>query len=135
MIQIRFASINDVDILAEHDVWIKKAVISKKISDSHILVAYDGPVFIGWLRYSLFWDNTPYMNMLHLVEKYRGKGIGKSLVEFWEQEMRGLGYKVVLTSSAQTELAQHFYVKLGYKAIGSFILADEPLEIIFSKFI
>ena len=49
--------------------------------------------------------------------------------------MRGLGDKVVLTSSAQTELAQHFYVKLGYKAVGSLILADEPLEIIFSKFI
>jgi len=47
--------------------------------------------------------------------------------------MRKNGHKIVLTSSAQTEFAQHFYVKLGYKAIGSFSIANEPLEIIFEK--
>ena len=47
--------------------------------------------------------------------------------------MHSLGYQIVLTSSLQTEIAQHFYVKLGYRAIGGLTLGDEPLELIFSK--
>jgi ribosomal protein S18 acetylase RimI-like enzyme len=56
-------------------------------------------------------------------------------VTFWEEDMKNKGCEVLLTSSAQDEYAQHFYVKLGYKAVGSFTLADEPLEIMFAKFI
>lgn len=33
---------------------------------------------IGWLRYSYFWDNIPFMNMLYINENYRNKGIGKN---------------------------------------------------------
>jgi hypothetical protein len=47
--------------------------------------------------------------------------------------MKAKGYKILLTSSAQTESAQHFYNRLGYKAIGGFNLLREPYEIIFCK--
>jgi ribosomal protein S18 acetylase RimI-like enzyme len=73
------------------------------------------------------------MNMLYLLEPHRGKGGGKQLVDFWEGEMKNRAYKVILTSAAQDEYAQHFYVKLGYKAIGSFTLDNDPLEIMFAK--
>ena len=38
-----------------------------------------------------------------------------------------------MTSSQQDEYAQHFYVKLGYRAVGSFMLEGDSLEIIFEK--
>lgn len=38
-----------------------------------------------------------------------------------------------MTSSAQDENAQHFYVKCGYRAIGSFMISGDPLEILFEK--
>ena len=63
----------------------------------------------------------------------QGGGMGKALVEHWERDMRQLGYQLVLTSTAQTETAQHFYEKLGYKAVGGFTLASQPFEIIFAK--
>ena len=132
---IRIANQNDVDIINTHDEWVNRDTIIKKIDDNQIYVVYDGDDFVGWLRYGLFWDTTPYMNMLFLLESHREKGIGKRLVTFWENEMKNKGYEVILTSSAQDEHAQHFYVKLGYKAIGSFTLDSDPLEIMFAKFI
>jgi ribosomal protein S18 acetylase RimI-like enzyme len=132
---IRLANHSDVDTIDTHDEWVNRDTIIKKIADNQIYVAYDGNNFVGWLRYGLFWDTTPYMNMLYLLESYRGKGVGKQLVDFWEEDMKNQGYKVILTSSAQDEYAQHFYVKLGYKAIGSFALDSDPLEIMFAKHI
>jgi len=132
---IRVANHSDVDIINTHDEWVNRDIIVKKIENNEIFVAYDGDNFVGWLRFGLFWDTTPYMNMLYLLEQYRGQGIGKQLVTFWEAEMKNKSYKALLTSSAQDEYAQHFYVKLGYKAVGSFTLEDDPLEIMFAKFI
>ena len=132
---IRNATSNDLDIIAANDRWVSREVLLQKIFDNQVYVVYDNNEFAGWLRYGLFWDNTPFMNMLHLPEQYRGKGVGKQLVDFWEREMKSKGYKVLLTSSAQTESAQHFYTKLGYSAIGGFTLAPEPFEIMFAKFL
>lgn len=74
----------------------------------------------GWLRYGLFWDNTPFMNMLYLLEEYRGKGLGSALVSHWERELLARGFSTVMTSTASDEYAQHFYHKLGYRAVGGF---------------
>ena len=47
--------------------------------------------------------------------------------------MRRLGYSTVLTSTQSDEFAQHFYVKLGYRAIGGFSIGSDPYELIFMK--
>ena len=48
-------------------------------------------------------------------------------------EMRKLGYKTVLTSTASDEFAQHFYIKLGYTSIGGFLPIGKTFEIILSR--
>jgi ribosomal protein S18 acetylase RimI-like enzyme len=132
---IRNAKHEDVDIINTHDEWVNRDMLIKKIDDNQVYVVYNDNDFVGWLRYGLFWDTTPYMNMLYLLEQYREKGIGKQLVTFWENDMKSKGYKVLLTSTAQDEYAQHFYIKLGYKSIGGFILESDPFEIMFAKHI
>ena len=98
-----------------------------------ILLFIDGK-YEGWLRFNLFWDNIPFMNLLFIIsEDQRGKGYGRKLVAFWEHEMAEQGYKFVMTSTQSDEEAQFFYRKLGYTDRGSLILPDEPLEIIFYK--
>ena len=89
--------------------------------------------FIGWLRFNLFWDNIPFMNMLYLLENYRKKGYGSQLVNFWENEMFKNKYKMVLTSTQSNEQAQFFYRKIRYVDCGSLLLPDEPLEIFLLK--
>ena len=88
---------------------------------------------IGWMRYGYFWDNTPFMNMIWVDEQYRGKGVGKQVVLFWEDEMKQKGFKMVMTSTLANEEAQNFYRKLGYRDAGCLLLENEPLEIILTK--
>ena len=130
---IRFAKTEDIDILIDKDKHIDRQEMLNLINLNRVYIMEEDGKFIGWLRYNLFWDNTPFMNMINLNDEDRGKGFGRRFVEFWEDEMRKLGYKTVLTSTASDEFAQHFYIKLGYSSIGGFLPIGKPFEIILSK--
>lgn len=131
---IRYANAMDLQYLFEHDKHIAKEMLENKIERKEIILVTDaGHMICGWLRYGYFWDNTPFMNMLYINEKYRGQGIGRELVEFWENAMISKGFDIVMTSTLSNERAQDFYRGLGYKDAGSLLLENEPLEIIFTK--
>lgn len=130
---IRVATIEDIEIVEKYDRHISKQELENSIRLNRVYVAEEAGVFIGWLRYNLFWDNTPFMNMVYLLDENRGKGYGKQLVTYWEYEMKKQGYEVVMTSTASDEYAQHFYHKLGYETIGGFLLGADPYEVILAK--
>jgi len=132
-ILIKVAAANDIAVLAEHDKHITVDMLSQKVENEEVYVAYAGVTFAGWLRYGLFWDNTPFMNMLYIIDGYRGTGIGKKLTLFWEQQMKAQGYKMLMTSTQQNETAQHFYEHLGYRAVGGFMQPSDEYEIMFAK--
>ena len=90
-------------------------------------------VFMGWLRYNLFWDNTPFINMLYILDNFQGRGCGGQLLVFFEKEMRETGHCLILTSTLSNERAQFFYRKHGFSDCGSLILPGQPLEIILLK--
>lgn len=130
---IRFAVFDDLDQISKFDIHISKRELSFSISQKRVLVAEENRDFLGWLRFNLFWDNTPFMNMLFILEAYRGKGVGRGLVTRWESEMKLSNYKFLMTSTQSNENAQHFYRKLEYRDAGALLLPGEPLEIIFVK--
>jgi len=131
--EIHLASQGDIDDILANDIWIKADILLDKIQHEQVYVLKDDSKFIGWMRWGLFWDSVPFLFMLHILDDYKERGYGTKAMLFWEKQMKSKGYQIIFTSTAQTETAQHFYVKLGYKAIGSFTIATEPLEIIFSK--
>jgi ribosomal protein S18 acetylase RimI-like enzyme len=134
ILKFEFAIEKNSQYIIENDKHIVKELIDKKIRDKEIIIVKDNDNNnIGWLRYSFFWDNIPFINMLYLNKNYRGKGAGKQLVQFWENIMKSKGYSLVMTSTLSNEEAQHFYRKIGYKDSGSVLLENEPLEIIFAK--
>lgn len=130
---VRYATDADISFLSAHDKHIAADELARIIGMNRVLVAHDGGRLVGWLRYGLFWDNTPFMNMLYVIDGERGKGQGRALVEHWEDDMRGKGYERVMTSTQSDEQAQHFYRKLGYSDAGALLLPGEPLEIIMIK--
>jgi GNAT superfamily N-acetyltransferase len=132
-ITIKIASKDNFAVLSKYDKHVSADILSQKIANREIYVAYSGGIFVGWLRYNLFWDSTPFMNMLFVLDGYRGAGIGRRLTLFWEDQMRLNGYKTLMTSTQQNETAQHFYTRLGYLAIGGFMQSSGEYEIIFSK--
>ena len=130
---IRYADNSDYSWLIENDKHISEKILKSKIENNEVYVVEINGKLIGWLRYNLFWDNTPFLNMIFLLDGYRNKGIGHKLMEFWETEMKEKGYKLLMTSSLSNEQAQHFYRKLNYIDSGELTLKNEPLEIIFTK--
>ncbi len=132
---MEFKSASSVDRAAIllHDRWIAPGELDEKIRRKQVLVLRVAGQFAGWLRWSMFWDNTPFLNMLHLQENYRRSGYGTEMMRFWETQMKEAGFHLVLTSTSSAETAQHFYRKLGYIEIGGFTIPGEPLEILFQK--
>lgn len=108
-----------------------------KIRDRRGYVISDGDKPVGVMRYNLLWDTTPFLTFIYFVEAYRGKGFGGRAMLFWENEMRELGYKIVMTSTRVDEQAQHFYRKLEYKDRGGLFLdntsLDQPQEMFMLK--
>lgn len=115
---IRPATMTDLGRLAEHDCHIRRKHLADAIAAGHVLLAKINGEFAGWLRWNLFWDNIPFLNMLFLPEPYRGHGLGRRLVAEWEARMRNDGFPGVMTSTQADEDAQHFYRKLGYTDCG-----------------
>lgn len=130
---ICYADEQDLNWLACHDTHIAYIELQRAIQYHRVYLAKEGKQPIGWLRYHLFWDQIPFMNLLYLLEDARGKGFGRQLVTYWEQDMKQQGYSRLLTSTQSDEFAQHFYTRLGYQAIGGFRLENEPYELIFEK--
>jgi len=131
--RVAFAGPDDLDFLAGEDHHVDRDVIKDKIARREIVVAYVEKRPVGFLRYGYFWDEIPFMNLLWVEEESRGKGYGTQLVAFWEREMRKLGHDSVMTSSLSNERAQHLYRRLCYVDVGSLLMPDEPLEIVFLK--
>lgn len=131
--EITHATLSDYETLVNNDKHISKEELRNLILSKRVLIAKQEGSLRGWLRYNLFWDNIPFMNMLYVIEGYRSQRIGQALVSMWEELMRAEGYKFVLTSSQSNEQGQFFYRKNGYIDCGSLLLKDEPLEIFFRK--
>lgn len=132
-IVIRTADKPDIGLILSYDRHICSSELESIIGLGRIFILeYEGS-FAGWLRYGLFWDNIPFMNMLFVLEGYRGKGYGRELVKHWEKKMRDIGYTVVMTSAASDEYSQHFYNRLGYKTVGGFTPSGDPFELMLEK--
>lgn len=130
---IRAAQNGDIAYLAKKDVHIRASELQNLIPLKRILLLEADGAPAGWLRYNLFWDNTPFMNLLQVEEPFRGRGFGKALVRFWEKQMAAQGFAGVMTSTQANENAQHFYRHLGYKTIGGFFPPGEEYELLFYK--
>lgn len=131
---IRVALAKDHQYLADNDRHVSAMELKNIIALKRVFIAEDDDHQpIGWLRYGLFWDNTPFMNMLYVAQEQRGKGYGAALVAYWENEMLQDGYLRMMTSTASNEQAQHFYQKSGYLPVGGFVPWDDPYELILVK--
>ena len=136
---IRFADSLDRDFWLSLDRHISDEEFDRKVRDRMGYVLTVQHEQVGLLRYSLFWDNTPFCNLLYVEQDHQRKGYGRMLMEHWERDMHTRGYDLVMTSTQADENAQHFYRALGYRDCGGFILPfpghEQPMEIILAKVI
>ncbi len=134
-IEIRYAQISDGEFWFSLDRHMSKEEFLNKLhaKRGYVLSVCGKPA--GILRYNLFWDNTPFCNLLYIADKFQRRGFGRKLLEHWERDMKSKGFNTLMTSTQADEEAQHFYRKLGYKDCGGLILDSQPTEIFLIKLI
>ena len=139
MIEIRYVQIKDKEFWFSLDKHMSEQEFNNKVRDNRGYVILKDNKPIGLLRYNLFWDNTPFCNLIYINGDFQGKGFGKKLIQHWENDMKSQGYGMLLTSTQVDEDAQHFYRKLGYKDCGGLIIDnpkyEQPMELFLSKII
>jgi len=128
MLKIKYVSKEDKAFWFSLDKHLSENEFELKIRDKRGYIIYDDEKPVGLMRYNLFWDNIPFLTLIYIHESEQGKGIGKQAMLYWENEMRDIGYKMVMTSTQVNEEAQHFYRKLGYKDKGALFLDNTPFE-------
>lgn len=137
MLTIRCVEPEDKSFWFTLDKHISEKEFFRKVRDKTGYVLLQDTEPIGLLRYNLFWDNTPFCNLLYIAPAHQKKGLGKKLMLYWEDEMRALGYEWIMTSTQADEDAQHFYRKMGYQDAGALIInippAAQPAELFFIK--
>ncbi|MDO5423339.1 MAG: GNAT family N-acetyltransferase [Eubacteriales bacterium] len=137
MISIRYIQSSDKPFWYTLDRHLPEDEFRNKVRDKRgcILFAEETPV--GLLRYNLFWDSIPFCTMLMVEGRFRGKGYGKRLMEWWEEDMKAQGYGMLLVSTQVDETAQHFYRRLGFKDCGGLVIDipryAQPMELFLAK--
>jgi GNAT superfamily N-acetyltransferase len=129
----RIASDSDLPFLREVDRHISHQALADVVSVGRVMLAEVDGAAVGCLRWGLFWDAIPFMNLLLVVPERRGQRVGTTLVEAWEGAQLAAGHTFVLTSTVAAETAQHLYRRLGYVDTGALLLPDEPTELILRK--
>lgn len=135
--EIRHVQEKDKEFWFTLDHYFPEDQFRQKVRDKMGYVLLVDDVAVGLLRYNLFWDEHPFCTLLYVTDAYQGKGYGKALMEFWENEMQQQGYKMLMTSTQVDEKAQHFYRKLGYQDAGSLLITvpeyQQPMELFLIK--
>ena len=112
---IRYARPEDIDILVQNDTHVDKAEMLNLINLDRVYIMEDDGRFIGWLRYNLFWDHIPFMNMICLNDSERGKGYASRLIRAVCAAEAARHNSVQLFCDPSLE---PFYSKLGFAVIG-----------------
>ncbi len=87
-IDIRSATIDDKEFWFSLDKHISYEEYIKKINLNECYILFADNMPSGILRYNLFWDNTPFCNLLYIKESLQRKGLGRLLMDYFETKMK-----------------------------------------------
>jgi GNAT superfamily N-acetyltransferase len=71
----------------------------------------------------------PWVASLYVAKRWRGKGVGSSLMKAVEQKAAKLGIRKLFLFTADSDLAARFYSKLGWQVKGKTIYQSYPVII------
>ncbi len=132
-----FATLEDAELWNRFDHHLSRSGFEKKVREKMAWILYIEDFPAGVLRWGMFWDTIPFLNLIYLDSSCRRNGLGRWARGCWEKEMRRQGYPLVMVSTQVDEEAQHFYRKLGYRDIGAITMDfpgfEQPLEMFLAK--
>ena len=126
--EIRLAVGKDKLQVIQYDSHIPQSKAVECIEDQRVYILQDEQKVVGVLRYSLFWQSIPFLDLLYIDGDYQGKGYGRQMMKHWESAMRREKHKYVMLSTQEDETAKYFYEKLGYHRIGAFLPPEQDAD-------
>ena len=126
--EIRLAVAKDKKIILKYDCHIHHNKVGECIYNGLVDVLCDGSNIVGVLRWNLFWQSIPFLDLIYIDEAYRGQGWGRKMMAQWEDSMKVKGYPYVMLSTQEDETAKYFYEKLGYRRIGAFLPPEQEAD-------
>lgn len=126
--EIRIARMEDLPAIGRYDRHIPRERLEECVRMQRAHVLMDSGELVGVLRFSLFWQTIPFLDLLYLDEDYRGRGFGSRMMDDWEREMKKQGYAHAMLSTQEDETAKFFYEKLGYRRIGAFLPPEQEAD-------
>lgn len=101
------------------DGYVETESIRRKIDGGEVFVAEVDGERAGYLRVEFLWSIQPYVALIRVLERYRGKGLSRSLLEYLETDLRREGHEV-LFSSSQVDGAepQSWHRHMGFEECG-----------------
>ncbi len=131
------ASREDAALWKKFDRHLPQDAFERKVREEMAWILYIGDEPAGVLRWGMFWDTIPFLNLIFLDEKYRHMGLGRWAVCRWESRMKQQGHGLIMVSTQVDEQAQHFYRRLGYRDMGAIAMDfpgyEQPLEMFLGK--
>lgn len=126
--EIRLAVAANKPQILKYDCHIHSDKVGECIYNGLVHVLCDGDKIVGVLRWNLFWQTIPFLDLIYIDEAYRGQGWGSKMMAKWEEAMKCMGYPHVMLSTQADETAFLFYEKIGYRRIGAFLPPEQDTE-------
>ena len=97
-----------------------KKAIQEGLEHENLYIALDSDVCVGFAWYipKGAFHSFPYLHIISVKKKYRGKGIGKKMIEFIEEIAFENVDKIFLVVADFNPNAKRFYEKIGYRQVG-----------------
>ena len=131
---IRTAVPADLDGIRNYDRHIPAARLEDCSRRGQVVVLEDNGKILGVLRWNLFWQSLPFLDLIFLDNALRGQGWGTEMMALWEINMAEQGFRHVLLSTQEDETSKFFYEKLGYTLCGDFVPPDQDArELMYRK--
>jgi N-acetylglutamate synthase-like GNAT family acetyltransferase len=118
--RIRFARRGDLAYLRNERGEIPPERMERKIEGKEFIVAERAGAQVGLLDLEFIQPEEPYMSLIRVDARHRREGIGTALLAFAEEHLRGLGFRVLYTSSQSDEPEpQAWHRRSGFEPCGA----------------
>ncbi len=126
--RIGVAKPSEIAEVLRYDRHIQRERLQKALEDGLVYALYEDQTIVGVLRYSLFWQSIPFVDLLYIDGSRQRQGHGRAMMTDWEDRMRERGFDHVMLSTQADEEAKYFYEKLGYRNIGAFLPPEQEAD-------
>ena len=100
---VRFAGPEDLEWCVVEDGHVTEQVIRHKIVNDEIVIAELDGQPIGYIRIEYLWSIIPYIGLIFVIDLYRKEGVGRKILAYLEDYLRGRGHDALYSSSQANE--------------------------------